>query len=136
MGRGPVKYVLDTHVWIWWHMQPKRLSSKVKKAIADSAVDALLLSAISTWEFCKLIEKGKLGISCDPEVWMREALDMPRLRLVPITPRIAYCSTALPSPFHSDPADQIIAATAREENAVLLTRDKLMHEYAHVRTMW
>ena len=30
-------------------------------------------------EFSKLIEKGKLGISCDPETWIEEALDMPHL---------------------------------------------------------
>ncbi len=67
---------------------------------------------------------------------MDEALDMPRLRMVPLTPRIAYRSTVLPPPFHSDPADQIIVATAREMNATIVTKDQRVRDYAQVRTLW
>lgn len=131
------KYLLDTHVWIWWHMNPDRLSSRVHQIIADPAqYEELLLSAISPWEFCKLLEKGRLGISCDPEVWIERALGMPRLRLVPLTPALAYRSTVLPPPFHQDPADQIIVATAREENAVILTKDRMLLDYASVNSIW
>ena len=132
-----MKYVLDTHVWVWWHMHPERLSRKVKRLIADPGrYDELLLSAISVWEFCKLLERERLGISCHPEEWLATALAMPKLRLVPLSPRIAYRSTALPEPFSPDPADQIIAATAREENATILTKDEAMRRYPHVRTLW
>jgi PIN domain nuclease of toxin-antitoxin system len=118
-------------------MRPERLSRKVKGLIANAErYEELLLSAISVWEFCKLLEKGRLGISCDPEEWLATALAMPRLRLVPLSPRIAYHSTVLPQPFSSDPADQIIVATAREENATILTKDEAMRRYTHVRTMW
>lgn len=118
-------------------MRPQRLSTRARKTIADPRQsEELLLSAISLWEFCKLLEKGKLGISCDPETWMAEALDMPRLRVVPLTPRIVYRSTVLPPPFHSDPADQIIAATTREENATLITKDRHLRRYEHVHTLW
>lgn len=132
-----MKYVLDTHIWIWWQMHPKKLSPKVHTLLATpKRYEELLLSAISPWEFSKLIEKGRLGISCNPEEWISEALAMPKLRLVPLTPAIAYRSTSLPQPFHGDPADQIIVATAREENATLLTKDKLIQGYSHVRTLW
>lgn len=132
-----MKYLLDTHTWIWWHMRPDRLSKRAKEVVADAESAAvLLLSTISLWEFCKLIEKAKLGISCDPETWMEEALDMPRLSIVPLSPRIVYRSTVLPPPFHSDPADQIIVATAREENATVITKDHRIREYTQVRTLW
>jgi PIN domain nuclease of toxin-antitoxin system len=132
-----MKYLLDTHTWIWWHMNPRKLSQKVKKLIGDSSrYDEMLLSAISPWEFSKLIEKKRLGISCDPEDWIEKALDMPKLRLVPLTPVLAYRSTALPQPFHSDPADQIIVATAREENAAILTKDERILTYKNVRSLW
>jgi len=61
-----MKYLLDTHIWIWWNMHPQNLSMKVKRLIADHKYDELLLSAISPWEFSKLLEKGRIGISCDP----------------------------------------------------------------------
>jgi PIN domain nuclease of toxin-antitoxin system len=118
-------------------MNPDRLSRKARSAIANSAeYTELLLSAISPWEFSKLLEKGRLGIACDPEEWLRDALAIPKLRIVPLTPTIAYKSTVLPQPFHDDPADQIIAATAREENAVIITKDGPIRSYRHVKTLW
>lgn len=132
-----MKYLLDTHVWVWWNMYPKKLSQRVRALIGDpEQYEELLLSAISCWEFSKLLEKKRIGISCDPEEWIREALEMPKLRVVPLTPTLSYRSTNLPQPFHEDPVDQIIVATAREENATVLTKDKLLKTYKHVRTIW
>jgi len=132
-----MKYILDTHTWIWWHMSPNKLSRKVQKVIENmKGTNEILLSAISLWEFSKLLEKKRIGISCDPEDWIKSALDMPKLRLVPLSPILAYRSTILPQPFHNDPADQIISATAREENATILTKDERILAYKYVRSLW
>jgi PIN domain nuclease of toxin-antitoxin system len=132
-----VKYLLDTHVWVWWNAHPERLSRKVKALIAASQrYEEILLSAISVWEFCKLLEKGRIVVSCDPRDWLETALAMPKLRLVPLSPAIAYRSTALLDFASSDPADQIIVATAQDENAILLTKDELMRQSDCVRTIW
>ena len=132
-----LKYLLDTHIWIWWHTNIQKLSSEIKYIIADpDNYEEILLSAISIWEFCKLLEKGKLGISKDPLDWINMALDITGLRLVPLSPVIAYKSTTLPQPFHIDPADQIIVATAREENATILTKDQKILDYKQVRSLW
>jgi PIN domain nuclease of toxin-antitoxin system len=118
-------------------MHPARLSMRVRALIGNPArYDEMLLSAIIPWEFAKLLEKGRLGISCDPEAWVVQALEMPKLRLVPLSPGLACRSTRLPPPFPDDPADQIIVATAREENATLLTADERLRGNPHVRTLW
>ncbi len=133
----PMRYILDTHVWIWWQAHPAKLSLKVRALLEDtSGFDELLLSAISPWEFAKLVEKGRLGISCAPHEWVERAIGIPKLRLVPLSPTIACRSTALPPPFHDDPADQIIVATARAEDAVILSKDKRILSYPHVRSLW
>lgn len=132
-----MRILLDTHTWIWWNVAPEQLSAKALAAINQpGSDDELLLSAISPWEFAKLVEKGRLSVSIDPEAWIEQALQLPGLRLVPLTPRIAYRSTVLPAPFHRDPGDQILAATAREFDAVLVTRDERLQKYPHVKTMW
>lgn len=132
-----MRYLLDTHTWIWWQMRPERLSDKVRALISDTdGYDEMLLSEISPWEFSKLLEKGRLGIRGDPEVWIQAALQMSKLRLVPLSPRLAYRSTVLPPPFHSDPADQIIVATARQEDATVLTADRRLLDYAQVHALW
>jgi PIN domain nuclease of toxin-antitoxin system len=132
-----MKYLLDTHTWIWWNMRPQNLSRKIKQLIGnEDEYEELLLSAISPWEFSKLLEKGRIGISYNPEDWIDIALEMPKLRFVHLTPMIAYRSTVLPKPFHDDPADQIIVATAREENATILTKDKRIRDYQYVQSLW
>lgn len=132
-----MRYILDTHTWIWWNMSPEKLSAKVRSILLKPELySEILLSAISPWEFSKLLEKQRIGISCNPEEWITEALDMPKLRLVPLSPVISYRSTSLPQSFHGDPADQIIVATAREENVTILTKDKLILKYLHVRSLW
>jgi PIN domain nuclease of toxin-antitoxin system len=118
-------------------MRPSNLSEKVLRLISNSEkYSELLLSAISPWEFSKLLEKRRIGISCDPEDWLKNALKMPKFRLVKLSPRIAYCSTVLPQPFHNDPGDQIIVATAREENAIILTKDENIQKYNYVKNIW
>lgn len=118
-------------------MNPQKLSPRVKEIIGNANLyNEMLLSAISPWEFSKLIEKERIGISCDPEDWIHTALKMPKLRLVPLSPVLAYRSTILPQPFHHDPADQIIVATAREENATILTKDEKILAYENVRSLW
>lgn len=132
-----MKYLLDTHTWIWWHMNPAKLSKTVIQLISKTdRYDELLLSAISPWEFSKLLEKKKIGISCNPDDWLKTALNMPKFRLVALSPSIAYRSTVLPQPFHSDPGDQVIVATAREENAIILTKDRRIQNYNHVKSLW
>jgi len=132
-----MKYLLDTHTWVWWHMNPRKLSQKVKRIVGNmDGYEEMLLSAISPWEFSKLLEKKRIGISCDPEDWIHSALEMPKFRLVPLSPVLAYRSTVLPQPFHSDPADQIIVATAREENATILTKDERILTYKKARSLW
>lgn len=68
----------------------------------------MFLSVISLWKFSKVIEKGRLVIACAPRVWLSRALELPKLRKVQLTPKVAYESTVLPQAFHDDPADQFI----------------------------
>lgn len=132
-----MRYLLDTHTWIWWQARPEALSYKARRILTQPEPgDELLLSAISVWEFCKWMESGRLALSIDPQDWLRMALDEAPLRLVPLSPRIAWLSSTLPAPFTGDAIDQIVAATAREEHATILTKDQRLLEYQHVKSIW
>ncbi len=132
-----MNYLLDTHVWVWMHSFPELLSPKARKIASGSAEDGvLMLSAISIWEVCKLVEKGRIRLFEDLEAWVDAALDVPGLRVIPLDLRVFHRSTTLPQPFHSDPADQMIVATARIHDAVVVTRDSSIRGYPHVRSAW
>ena len=131
-----MKYLLDTHTWIWANANPDQLSINVRKLLESSEQLELFLSAISPWEFSKLIAKGRLRITTHPREWIEQALAMPGLRLIELTPDISYESTVLPDSSNSDPADQIIIASARSLGATILTKDENMRRYPHVLSIW
>jgi PIN domain nuclease of toxin-antitoxin system len=69
--------------------------------------------------------------------WIRQALAAP-LRLAPISPEVAVESTRLSEPFHRDPVDRLLTATARVDGLTLMTRDQRILDYAaqgHVRAL-
>ena len=127
--------VLDTHVWVWWVHGDSRLPQAHSAILQQHERTGLGISAISCWEVAKLVEKGRLTLPRAIDQWMRLALAYPGITLLPLEPEIAVESTRLPRPFHSDPADQIIVATARIHACPIVTIDKKISHYAHVQTL-
>ena len=127
--------VLDTHVWIWWVHDDRKLPSDHRQVVQNHEDAGLGVSAISCWEVAKLVEYGRLKLPDPVEVWMKEALAYPGIQLLPLTPEIAIESTHLPPPFHKDPADQIIVATARIYDCPLVTCDMKIQTYPSVQLL-
>jgi PIN domain nuclease of toxin-antitoxin system len=90
----------------------------------------VLVSAITPWEVALLVSKGRLILEADVMDWVRNALAIPGLTLVPLEPEIAVASTRLPFEMHPDPADRILVATARHLGATLVTADRPLLEFA------
>ena len=129
--------LLDTHSWLWWVTEDRKLSSRAKAAIEKSQrEEALWLSLISMWELAKKIEKGQLVLDRPFNQWLDLATAMPGLHLAELTRPILVESCQLPQPFPGDPADQIIVATARNHGAVLVTKDHKIRGYSHVHSIW
>lgn len=131
--------LLDTHAWVWLLNGDPKLNPKAVKAIEHSlSEEAVLLSAISPWEVAMLVSKGRLTLDRDVGEWVNTAVSIPGIRLEPISPEIAVASTRLPGNIHPDPADRLIAATARHLGALLITDDQLLLDYGtagHLKTL-
>jgi PIN domain nuclease of toxin-antitoxin system len=132
-----VKYLLDTHVVIWWLMDDRKLSKAHAKLLerCERSGTPVGLSAMSLWEIAKLVERGRLELtqSVDDSVEQLETSSF--VSVLPLTGRVAIESTRLGGRFHSDPIDQIIAATARCHGLTLLTVDKRIIESGVVAVM-
>jgi len=129
--------LLDTHAWLWWVNEDARLSKRAKSVITKAQrQDDLWLSLISVWEIAKRVEKKQLVLDRPLDQWLDDATAVHGLHLWEMTRPILVESCQLPQPFHGDPADQMIVATARHHAAVLVTKDKPLREYAHIRTVW
>jgi PIN domain nuclease of toxin-antitoxin system len=125
--------LLDTRIRVWWVDESAELPAVMRQLIHENEEDGLGVSIISCWEVAKLVERGRLQLSIPVEQWIEQALAVPSVELVELTPRIAVESTQLPGEFHRDPADQIIVATARVYDIPLMTADSKLIEYPHVR---
>ena len=124
--------VLDTHVWVWWVSGSQSLPKKVQASLEEAVTKReVRVSSISAWEVAQLVANGRLELTMDAADWIEKSEALPFLEFVPVDNRITVRSTRLPGSIHPDPADRIIAATARCINATLVTADRRLIEYAH-----
>jgi PIN domain nuclease of toxin-antitoxin system len=129
--------LLDTHAWVWWVTEDRRLSNRAKAVISASGSEGdLWLSLISVWEVAKKVEKQQLILDRPLDQWLDAAVTRPGLGLWELTRSVLVQSCELPQPFHGDPADQILVATARQREATMVTKDQRIRRYRHVQSVW
>jgi PIN domain nuclease of toxin-antitoxin system len=129
--------VLDTHIWLWFISKPEVLSKRSKKAVFAAVKEkSVLISSISAWEVALLVMKKRLTLSLDVTDWIAKSEGLPFIRFIEISNSIAVKSVNLPQPLHPDPADRIIIATALSAGVPLVTKDKKLLDYPHVKTIW
>jgi len=128
---NPDLLLLDTHVWLWLVAGSADLTTEARLTIDEAAAaGALRIAAISLWEVALLASRGRIVLGKSIGLWLDEALADPGPAIDPLSPQIAVESYALPDVFHRDPADRLIVATARVANAILMTRDHRILDYA------
>jgi PIN domain nuclease of toxin-antitoxin system len=129
--------LLDTHAWVWWVTEDRRLSNRAKAVISASGSEGdLWLSLISVWEVAKKVEKQQLILDRPLDQWLDAAVTRPGLGLWELTRSVLVQSCELPQPFHGDHADQILVATARQREATMVTKDQRIRRYRHVQSVW
>lgn len=128
-------YLLDTNIWLWMVENPFQIPDRMKVIVENGENYPFSLSAISVWEVAKKVSLNKLGLAIPIQDWMNKATNDKYIRILPLSIQVSLESTQLPGTFHKDPADQIIVATARHHNLTILTADRPINAYPHVKTM-
>lgn len=123
--------LLDTCAALWVTTETVQLGARAVDAMveADKAGAPVLISPITAWEVGQLVARGRYALSRHPQQWFNGLLEA-GLVLAPLTPEILIGSSFLPSSSLRDPADRILAATARLHGYKLMTRDKPLLDYA------
>lgn len=123
-------FLLDTCAALWI------VRDEISKPAADAlsaaweADETVYVSPISAWEIGVLASRGQFKSPNSPQRWWQRLLGRPGIGLCELAPEVLLGSSFLPGTPPRDPADRIIAATAREYGFTLLTRDRLLLDYA------
>ena len=135
-----MRYLLDTHAWVWAVLGDRRLGRKARRAVAAiGESDRIALAAISLKEAAWQLAHGRIILAeaaASWADWLRDASTVPGLEILPLTVEIAIESERFSSAFPDDPADRLIAATARVHGLTLLTRDRGLQTSRELETLW
>jgi PIN domain nuclease of toxin-antitoxin system len=96
------------------------------------------ISSVTAWEMALLISKGRIRETKPVQRWYGDLIGDADMTEQPVTTDIFIASCVLPEPFHKDPFDRILIATAREHDLTIITRDRAILAYGaagHVRTL-
>ena len=127
--------LLDTHVLIWAVAESKRLSRAAAAAIQKGLTEGgLAVAGITLWELAMLLSRGRIQAYGTVEASVRLLTE--GVVIKPITPEIAAISAQFPDGFPRDPADRLIAATAKSEGLALVTHDEKLRSSPLLQTIW
>ena len=135
-----MRYLLDTHTWIWTVLDSPRLSPRARQALSQLGQDEKVgLAAISLKEAAWHAARGRLRLPEEGttwQEWLRQAGRLRSIEILPITVEVAIESERFPDDFPVDPADRLIGATARLHDLTLITADRKLRESPEVPTLW
>ena len=122
-----MKYLLDTHAWLWLLLDPARIGSKMRKLVTDGKSE-FHLSIASAWEIAIKHAAGRLTLPQPPLDYIQSRTREDGVSLLPVRLEHVCVAAELPR-HHSDPFDRLLVAQARNEKATLVTHDENIAKY-------
>jgi PIN domain nuclease of toxin-antitoxin system len=128
--------LLDTHVAVWLLTDPAKLSRNAHDAIlrARRTGENLCLSPVSLYELAYAAVRNRLPLNSKTMEFIAALQSI--VQLAPLSAEIAVYAAELPEPFHGDPIDRIIAATATVEGMTLITKDGKIRQSNVCKCIW
>lgn len=118
--------------------EPMADSAREAINVAAASGAPLHVSPITAWEVGMMAGKGRFRSSSTPQRWFGSLCTLPGIHLCQLTAEILMASWSLPGVLNRDPADRILAATAREYGYTIMTRDRALLAYGeegHIRAV-
>jgi PIN domain nuclease of toxin-antitoxin system len=122
------RYLLDTHILLWWLFNDPRLSKRARQIISNKT-NTILVSSASAWEISTKFRLGKLSGAENLVKDLPDLLRKARIEVLPINLRHALLSGNLVND-HRDPFDRMLAAQTIIEDLSLVTSDKVFIDFS------
>ncbi|MCC6299787.1 MAG: type II toxin-antitoxin system VapC family toxin [Anaerolineales bacterium] len=128
-----MKYLLDTHTFLWWNLDDVQLSSTAKDIIADGS-NEIFLSAASAWEIAIKTARRRLSLPEDPARYVSSRVNLHGFQALPV--HIHHATQVYNLPMrHTDPFDRLLIAQSQIESMPLISLDRDIRKY-EVEVVW
>lgn len=121
-------------MWVWSQGEPERIGTRAARALT-SATNRNHIASVSTLEIARLAAAGQLVFQIPVLRWVERSISELGAEMLFLTHEIAIEAYSLPEPFHRDPADRLLVATARHHQLTLVTVDERILGYSHVNSL-
>lgn len=128
-----MRYLLDTHAFLWLIKDDDRLSANARTIFSDGSTE-IYLSIASIWEMAIKINLGKLEIEGRLGHFINKHAIDNNTRLLNITEQHVLPLESLPC-HHRDPFDRLLVCQSKEEQLSILSSDKIFDRYG-VERIW
>lgn len=118
-----MRYLLDTHILLWWLADDNNLQEKTKELIKDPT-NQIFVSVASAWEISIKRKLGKLTL----KTTVQECFEGSGFLLLDILLAHVLELGSLPA-HHQDPFDRILIAQSRAEKLTFITDDIKIKKY-------
>jgi PIN domain nuclease of toxin-antitoxin system len=122
-----MKFLLDTHIFLWWITDSHLLSQPARDIVSDGNTE-LYWSAASSWEVAIKYKLGRLPLPEVPELFIPLELAKNRIDPLPIISEHSFIAGQLPM-HHRDPFDRMLVAQAQAENMEIISNDRQIGLY-------
>lgn len=122
-----MRFLIDTHVFLWFINGDRRLSLAVRSAIEDVNND-VLLSIVSIWEIAIKTSIGKLQLAAPFAELIPTQIIENEIELLPIQMHALNIVATLPL-YHRDPFDRLLIAQSMEHSVPFASDDTKFTAY-------
>ena len=129
-----MRFLLDTHIFLWMISSPQKLKQKVK-LILENGDNLLFLSAMSGLEISIKYQIGKLKLPEQPVDYIIKKMNEYAIEELSIKMVHAAYVNTLPE-IHKDPFDRLLIAQSIIEKLPLITNDKIIKKYSDIELIW
>ena len=127
-----MKYLLDTHTYLWYRTAPDALPAPILALVTDMSFE-ILISVVTPWELAIKAGIGKLNVTGLLQNFESREIAA-GFSVAPIATAQAIRSGQLPL-HHRDPFDRLLAGQALELNVPIISRDRVFDLYG-VQRIW
>jgi PIN domain nuclease of toxin-antitoxin system len=128
-------FVADTHALLWFFLARQKLGRAAARLFAAIDVTTTVhVSSITLWEVALLCERGDVHLNAGFSAWQNAVLHFPGLHVEPLMPEDVEEARSLAGLV--DPADRLIAGTARRLGVPLISKDQRMKRHGRVPLVW